>query len=89
MRQKTELTMVTERGQTSIPSHLRKAARVGKGDRLSWEKVSETEFRVRVVRKPKRRGDPEAMIGFALRHGLPGGRTDDYIREMRAGERGR
>jgi bifunctional DNA-binding transcriptional regulator/antitoxin component of YhaV-PrlF toxin-antitoxin module len=87
MNQKTEVTMVTQRGQTSIPSHLRKATRLSRGDRLSWEKVSDSEFRVRVVRKGKRKPDPAAMIGFAQRHGLPGGRSDGYMRAMRAGEK--
>jgi len=83
MNVKSEITVVTERGQTSIPAHLRKELGLAKGGRLAWEQVSEDEVRVRVIRaKP----DPVAMLGFAstYRHKRS---TAAWMAELRAGEK--
>lgn len=84
MNVKTDITVVTQRGQTSIPARLRKAMGLAKGTRLVWEQLSEQEARVRRVRA--RKPDPVAMLGFARRHGLGLSSTDEYLRGVRAGE---
>jgi AbrB family looped-hinge helix DNA binding protein len=65
MNVKTDTTVVTERGQTSIPAHLRKEMGLGRGKRLVWEKVSDEEIRIWV--RPSTEVDPVAMLGFARR----------------------
>ena len=77
---------VTERGQISIPASLRKAMNLKPGQRLKFEAISNREFRV-IVETPAIPG-PVAMLGYArkLRTG-PGRRTDEWIRELRKGER--
>ena len=47
---KGALTTLTERGQVSMPASLRKQLRLKPGQPLMWEKVSDDECRVRVVR---------------------------------------
>jgi AbrB family looped-hinge helix DNA binding protein len=83
MNVKTDTTVVTERGQTSIPAHLRKEMGLGKGKRLTWEKVSDEEIRIRV--RPSTEADPAAMLGFAkrFRHTR---RTAAWMSELRAGD---
>jgi AbrB family looped-hinge helix DNA binding protein len=83
MNVKTDTTVVTERGQTSIPAHLRKEMGLGKGKRLLWEKLSDDEIRIRI--RPPTEPDPVAMLGFArrFRHTR---RTADWMSELRAGE---
>ena len=41
----SNVTVVTERGQVSIPAELRKALGLTKGQRLIWERVSDRELR--------------------------------------------
>ncbi len=83
MNVRTETTVVTERGQTSIPAHLRKEMGLGKGARLVWERVSENEIRIRV--RPSVEADPFAMLGFAKRFRRPR-RTAEWMEELRAGD---
>jgi AbrB family looped-hinge helix DNA binding protein len=83
MNVKTDTTVVTERGQTSIPAHLRKEMGLGKGKRLLWEKLSDDEIRIRV--RPPTEPDPVAMLGFARRFRQTR-RTADWMSELRAGE---
>jgi len=83
MHAKDVITVVTERGQTSIPAHLRKELGLAKGGRLVWEKVSDHEFRVRVLRSQP---SPEAMLGFAGRFRRRR-TTAAWMAELRAGEK--
>lgn len=83
MNVKTDTTVVTERGQTSIPAHLRKEMGLEKGKRLVWERVSEDEIRIHV--RPAAEADPAAMLGFAKRFRHPR-RTADWMSELRAGD---
>jgi AbrB family looped-hinge helix DNA binding protein len=78
---------LTERGQISIPSALRKAMNLRPGQRLSFAAVSDNEFRV--LRQSDAPPGPLAMLGYArkLRAG-PARRTSDWMRELREGEKG-
>jgi len=78
-------TVVTERGQTSIPAALRKALHLDKGRRLRWERVSNRELRVTIVDEVDPVG-PEAMRGFA-RTFRTTRQTDERMEELREGER--
>jgi AbrB family looped-hinge helix DNA binding protein len=50
------ISVVTERGQVSIPAHLRKELGLEKGRRLLWEKSGEQEIRVVVLPPAEPRG---------------------------------
>jgi AbrB family looped-hinge helix DNA binding protein len=78
---------LTERGQISIPSSLRKAMNLRPGQRLKFTPVSDHEFRV--IAQNVAPAGPKAMLGYArrLRAG-PARRTGDWMRELREGEGG-
>jgi AbrB family looped-hinge helix DNA binding protein len=78
------ISVVTERGQVSIPAHLRKALGLEKGRRLLWEKAGEHEIRVVVLPEAEPRG-AQAMRGFAQRFRAPR-RSRDWMKELREGE---
>lgn len=80
----SRISVVTERGQVSIPAELRKELALGKGRRLLWEKVGKSELRVVVLPEPEHRG-AMAMLGFARRF-RPTRRTEDWMKELREGE---
>ena len=80
------ITTVTERGQTSVPSKLRRRAGLKTGKRLHWYPVSDSEFRV-VVETTEESPGPLAALGWAVRfhrHGAP--TSDEAMRELREGE---
>lgn len=80
----SRISVVTERGQVSIPAELRKELSLGKGKRLLWERTGESEMRVVVLPEPEPRG-AVAMLGFAKRfRGVR--RTEDWMEELREGE---
>ncbi len=83
MNVKTDTTVVTERGQTSIPAHLRKEMGLEKGKRLVWEKVSDEEIRILI--RPSAEPDPVAMLGFARRFRRTR-RTAAWMSDLRAGD---
>ncbi len=83
MNVKTDVTLVTKRGQTSIPAHLRKELHLERGGRLVWERVSTEEIRVRVLRDAPA---PLAMLGFAKRF-RRARRTAAWMAELRAAEK--
>ena len=85
MHDKDDITVVTERGQTSIPAPLRRALKLARGDRLSWERISDTEIRLRLL-KPKKKANPVAMIGYGSDLGITE-TSDAYMKRMREGER--
>ncbi len=78
-------TIVTERGQVSVPASLRKAMGLNPGQKLYWEQVSDREIRV-ILHQEKPPG-PIAMLGHArhLRKSPPRS-TDDWMRELREAE---
>jgi AbrB family looped-hinge helix DNA binding protein len=81
---KTMITTVTERGQISIPSAIRRSLGVSPGERLIWEASGEHECRVRRLKVTPIKG-AMAMRGFAksFREVRP---TEDWLREIREGE---
>ena len=83
----TKITVVTDRGQTSIPATLRRELSLSKGQRLLWEKTGERELRVLVLGEDQPRG-ARAMLGFARRFRPQPRTTEDWMSELRAGERG-
>ena len=83
---KTMITMVTERGQISIPSAVRRVLGVSPGERLVWEPLGKHECRVRRLTDTPVKG-AMAMRGFAKRFRSVR-RTEDWLRELREGEVG-
>lgn len=85
MAKKSEVTVVTDRGQVSIPADLRRELDLAPGRRVRWEKVTPAELRVVVLPAEKPRG-AEAMLGFARRFRETPRSTADWMRELREGE---
>jgi len=81
---KTMITMVTERGQISIPAAVRRILGVSPGERLVWEPTGEHECQVRRLANAPVKG-AVAMRGFAKRF-REVRRTEDWLRELREGE---
>ena len=81
------ITTITERGQTSIPAAIRKAANLTPGQTLRWELCSDRELRVIITNMSVATPNAVAMIGYARRLDptLPSS-TDEWIKELRAGE---
>lgn len=80
------ITILTERGQTSVPSALRKEAKLKPGQKLHWEKVSEHEFRVTLPPSEDVSG-PLAMMGYAKKFRPKDIRpTKEWMKELREGE---
>jgi bifunctional DNA-binding transcriptional regulator/antitoxin component of YhaV-PrlF toxin-antitoxin module len=80
----SKISIVTERGQVSIPANLRKELSLSKGQRLLWEIVGDREIRVTVLPEPEPRG-AVAMLGFAKQF-RSSRRTQDWLTELREGE---
>ena len=82
-----KITVLTERGQVSVPASIRRAVGLKAGESLRWERLSDTEMRVVVERNVAPQG-AYAALGFARRW-LPAGavgRTDEVMKELREGE---
>ena len=78
-------SLLTERGQVSVPASLRRAMGLLPGQRLHWEQVSDREIRVS-LREEKPPG-PLSVLGYARRlRDTPARRTADWMRELREGE---
>ncbi len=84
-----QTTVVTERGQISIPAAIRRELGLKPGQALIWEQVSPTECLVRVPYKKKKKPlGAMAMLGFAARfRGEKGRTTAEIMAELREGER--
>jgi AbrB family looped-hinge helix DNA binding protein len=86
---KGTLTTLTERGQVSVPASLRKQLHLKPGQPLMWEKVSDDECRVRIVR-PRETKATKSMRGFMKRFQtdttLPA-TTAGWMKLLREGER--
>ena len=78
------ISVVTERGQVSIPAELRKELALGKGRRLLWEIASDSELRVVVLPERPSPGSLH-MLGFARRFRATR-TTADWMAELREGE---
>jgi len=81
---KTPATVVTERGQVSIPAEIRKRMNLTSGRRILWEMDSPTECRIRLQAERPPVG-ATAMLGFATTF-RASKRTDDWMNELRQGE---
>ena len=81
---KTMATMVTERGQVSIPAPIRKRLNLGSGQRVTWEPVSDHECRMLVVPEPRAPG-ATAMLGYAAKFRRVR-RTNEWMTDIRKGE---
>ena len=77
---------LTERGQISIPSSLRKSMKLRPGQSFRWQRISDREIRVSVEATPV--AGPLGALGYAkkLRAG-PARRTASWMNELRAGEK--
>jgi AbrB family looped-hinge helix DNA binding protein len=84
MPKPSNLSVVTERGQVSIPANLRQELGIEKGQRLLWERAGEHEIRIVVLQEDAPRG-ATAMLGFARRF-RPTRRTQEWMDELREGE---
>ena len=84
MPKTSRISVVTDRGQISIPSELRRELALDKGRRLLWEKVGDRELRVVILPDAEPPG-PMAMLGFARRFRAPRP-TAEWMAELREGE---
>jgi AbrB family looped-hinge helix DNA binding protein len=81
---KTIATRITERGQVSIPTEVRKQLHWVPGQRILWEVASTTECRVHAL-PPARKQGAQAMRGYAATFRKPR-RTAEWMQEIREGE---
>jgi AbrB family looped-hinge helix DNA binding protein len=84
MPKPSRISVVTERGQVSIPAELRKELALEKGSRLLWEKAADSELRAVVLPARERQGSL-AMLGFARRFRSTRS-TAEWMAELRQGE---
>lgn len=85
MPKSSNVSVVTERGQVSIPANLREELGIEKGQKLLWEKAGEHEIRIMVLQETAPQG-AMAMLGFAKRFG-PTRTTQEWMDELREGEK--
>ena len=79
-------SVITKRGQVSVPAALRKAMGLRPGQSLHWEQVSDQEIRVSIPRETP--AGPLAMLGYARQiRKSPPRRTAEWMRQLREGER--
>ena len=84
MPKPSRISVVTERGQVSIPAELRKELALGKGRRLLWEKAADSELRVVVLPEREPQGSL-SMLGFARRFRATRS-TAEWMAELRQDE---
>jgi AbrB family looped-hinge helix DNA binding protein len=84
MPKPSNVSVVTDRGQVSIPANLRQELGIERGQQLLWEKAGEHEIRILVLQEPAPRG-AKAMLGFARRF-RPTRGTQEWMDELREGE---
>ena len=85
MTRRSNITVVTHRGQVSIPAHIRRELKLDTGRKLIWERVSAHEIRVTVLDDSRPVG-AKAVLGFARRFRPKPRTTDDWMAELREGE---
>ena len=84
MAKPSRISVVTARGQVSIPAELRQELALGEGRRLLWEKAGDSELRVVVLPENEPQGSLR-MLGFARRFRATRS-TADWMAELREGE---
>jgi len=78
-------SVITTRGQVSVPAGLRKAMGLRAGQNLHWEQISDREIRVSVP--IEKTPGPQAMLGYARQiRNTPPRRTADWMSQLREGE---
>ena len=87
MKQKN-ITVLTARGQVSVPSFLRKKARLATGQRLAWQQAGDGVFSVTVLKRLPKRVSALSLIGYAKRFNQKGLslNTDEAMKVLREGE---
>jgi bifunctional DNA-binding transcriptional regulator/antitoxin component of YhaV-PrlF toxin-antitoxin module len=78
-------TVLTERGQTSVPAQVRKRMRLSPGAKLRWQEISEGECRV-TARRAEPGPGAVAMLGYAKQFRKTR-LTREWMRELRRGDR--
>lgn len=84
MGMNTLVTVVTERGQVSIPASIRKHLNLASGRRVTWESVSHNACRMTVVSESRAPG-AAAMLGYANKF-RRARRTSQWMADIRRGE---
>ena len=79
------VTTVTERGQVSIPASVRRRMGLRANAKVVWEVRNDGACEVRRVETPTAIG-ARAVLGWARRYRSLR-RTEDWMRDLRAGER--
>ena len=81
---KTMTTLVTQRGQVSIPAEIRRRMKIEAGMRLVWTVEDSGNCTVSAAKPLKPRG-ARAMLGYAatFRTSRP---TREWMKELREGE---
>jgi len=82
---KTLETVITERGQVSVPAEIRKRMHLSTGKKVLWEMTSPTECKVSVVAERHCPG-AVSMLGFAATFRSTR-RTKAWMAELREGEK--
>ena len=82
---KTLETVITERGQVSVPAEIRKRMHLATGKRVLWEMTSPTECKISAVADQRCPG-AVAMLGFASTFRSTR-RTKSWVAELREGEK--
>lgn len=86
MKEASYVSVVTERGQVSIPAALRRALDLLPGRKLLWEPLPDGELRVRAIGDRPPAG-PAAVLGFARRLRPRPRSTKSWMAELREGEK--
>ena len=81
---KTLATVITQRGQVSIPSQIRRQLHLHSGQRVIWEPLSDHACKMVVVTEPHISG-AEAMLGYAAKFRKPK-TTHEWMTELRQGD---
>jgi len=82
---KTLVTTLTERGQVSVPSAIRKKLHLKPGQHLVWQAMNDSECRVVVQEAEHKPRGARAMLGFGKQFG-PQKSTAEWMKELREGE---
>jgi len=77
-------SILTTRGQVSVPAGLRKAMKLHPGQRLQWERISDRE--IRVVVEASAAAGPMSVLGYARKFRKEPRRTSALMKELREGE---
>ena len=82
---KTLTTTLTERGQVSVPSAIRKKMHLQPGQHLIWQAVTDSECRVVVEETARKPRGARAMLGYGKTFRETKS-TAEWMKELREGE---